>query len=538
MKNIVAYNSITTGFFDNNTIGWGDASNNASDDGTHPGTDGVLITADPFEADGYTPSQGGQLDAAGIDVGVILGADGQPFALFPAIGAYPTYIPSDSVAPILTNPTSEGDFQGLLCKVDTDEAYGVLFAVATDTATKPEPEQVEAGQDHLGATANDSNLSTVTTAGSQSLLMGNVEVGSTQYVHFVHKDASGNYSLVVTAASIVVPTYYAQVIYDGMVIPPDSILHLYDGTHTGADASTTLTTALDLTLDAVVGRVCKNTADGSEGIITGNTAGPNSVITVTLAGGTDNLFDTGDTYEIQIDADNPDVIWYDRTTIFVGDSASFSWYLEDVSEDQLSTEYTAIYTLSGQPDGTYNITINDKGVVSFDYIGNFTLNLTDDLINGDVLSNIQGDGIINGHNLVITGSIENITSLYKLTIYLTGTNSIGTVINPGTGYGQVNILYPVPITVTVTDSDTKLPIELAAVQLYLTSDYSTEVISGLTDAMGVITTTYNYIPSVGDVGVEGWVRQMDLLNDDYTPKDISGEITENGLAIAVSLTKL
>ncbi|MCP3672177.1 MAG: hypothetical protein GY814_17455, partial [Gammaproteobacteria bacterium] len=227
-KNLVAYDN-TIDFDDTGGSGWGDSSNNASEDGTHPGTDGVLITADPFEADGYTPSQGSQLDAAGIDAGVILGADGQPFALFPAIGAYPTYIPFDDVAPILTNPTSEGDITGLLCKVDTTEATGILFTVATDTATQPTPGQVEAGQDHLGATANDSAFGAVTTMGSQSVLMGNVEVGSTQHVHFVHKDAAGNYSLVVTAASIAVPTYYAQVIYDGMVIPPDSILHLYDG---------------------------------------------------------------------------------------------------------------------------------------------------------------------------------------------------------------------------------------------------------------------------------------------------------------------
>ncbi len=346
----------------------GTYSNNASDDGTHPGLDGVLVTADPYEADGYTPSQAGQLTGMGIDVGVTHGADGKPFALIPAIGAYPAYLPFDGVSPTLTNPTSEGDTTGLLCKTDTNEATGILFTVATDTATQPTPEQVEAGQDHLGATANDSVFGAVTSTGSQSLVMSNVTVGTTQHVHFMHKDASGNYSLVVTAASIVVPDYYAQVIYDGMVIPPDSILHLYDGTHTGADASVALTTALNLALDGVVGRVCKNTTDGSEGIITGNTAGPNSVITVTLAGGTDNLFDTGDTYEIQIDADNPDVIWYDRTTTFVGDSTSFSWYLFDASEDQFSPEHTAIYTLSGQPDGVYNITINVKGVVSFDPI--------------------------------------------------------------------------------------------------------------------------------------------------------------------------
>ncbi|MCP3672176.1 MAG: hypothetical protein GY814_17450, partial [Gammaproteobacteria bacterium] len=152
----------------------GTYSNNASDDGTHPGLDGVTVTADPFEADGYTPSQGGQLTSMGIDVGVTHGADGNPFALFPAIGAYPTYIPSDSVAPILINPTSEGDTTGLLCKVDTDEANGILFTVATDTATQPTPEQIEAGQDYLGATANDSAFGAVTSTGSQSLLMSNV----------------------------------------------------------------------------------------------------------------------------------------------------------------------------------------------------------------------------------------------------------------------------------------------------------------------------------------------------------------------------
>ncbi len=97
MKNIAAYNSATAGFFSTNPAnGWGDASNNASDDGTHPGTDGVLITADPFEADGYTPSQAGELTAAGVDVGIILGADGKPFAPVPAIGAYPAYVPSVS----------------------------------------------------------------------------------------------------------------------------------------------------------------------------------------------------------------------------------------------------------------------------------------------------------------------------------------------------------------------------------------------------------------------------------------------------------
>ncbi|MCP4468707.1 MAG: hypothetical protein GY813_18425, partial [Halieaceae bacterium] len=157
----------------------GTYSNNASDDGTHPGLDGVTVTADPYETDGYTPSQVGELTAAGIYAGVTHGADGKPFALVRAIGAYPAYLPDESVSPILSSPTSEGDITGLVCKVDTDEATGILFTVATDTTTKPTPEQVEAGQDHLGASANDSQFDAVTTTGTQSRLMSKIEVGST-----------------------------------------------------------------------------------------------------------------------------------------------------------------------------------------------------------------------------------------------------------------------------------------------------------------------------------------------------------------------
>ncbi|MCP3672782.1 MAG: hypothetical protein GY814_20645, partial [Gammaproteobacteria bacterium] len=127
----------------------GTYSNNASDDGTHPGLDGVTVTADPYETDGFTPSQAGQLTGMGIDVGVTHGADGKPFALIPAIGAYPAYLPDDSVSSILTNPTSEGDTTGLLCKVDTNEATGILFTLPTDTATNHEPKQLQAHHEHL-----------------------------------------------------------------------------------------------------------------------------------------------------------------------------------------------------------------------------------------------------------------------------------------------------------------------------------------------------------------------------------------------------
>ncbi|MCP3672723.1 MAG: hypothetical protein GY814_20335, partial [Gammaproteobacteria bacterium] len=158
---------------------------------------------------------------------------------------------------------------------------------------------------------------------------------------------------------------------------------------------------------------------------TGNTAGPNSVITVTLAGGTDNLFDTGDTYEIQIAADNPDVIWYELATTFVSDSASFNWYLEDVSEGQSSPEYTAIYTLLGQPDGEYSIAINDKGIVSFDPI------TIGDVIVGDVtnpLAVVVGTGTAGA---IAVGAVTNpIAIVIGTGTAATGVPGIGAVTSP------------------------------------------------------------------------------------------------------------
>jgi hypothetical protein len=91
----------------------------------------------------------------------------------------------------------------------------------------------------------------------------------------------------------------------------------------------------------------------------------------------------------------------------------------------------------------------------------------------------------------------------------------------------------VTITVTVLDDSTDSGIELAHVQLYLTSDYSTEVLSGATNASGIITDSYS---GSTPVDVEGWARNVDFVASDYRPEDISGEITSNGLAITVRLT--
>ncbi len=93
-----------------------------------------------------------------------------------------------------------------------------------------------------------------------------------------HRVQSGDY---VTFASIV-----------GM-----TELNDISGTHDGAnDASVLSDSGLSLGVNDLVGAYLFNTTDGSFGAITANTA---TTITATLAGGTENDWDTGDAYEVR-----------------------------------------------------------------------------------------------------------------------------------------------------------------------------------------------------------------------------------------------
>ena len=68
------------------------------------------------------------------------------------------------------------------------------------------------------------------------------------------------------------------------------------GTHNGANNASILSdSGATWTADAFIGLTVRNTTDGSEGVITDNDG---TTITATLAGGTDNDWDSGDAYEI------------------------------------------------------------------------------------------------------------------------------------------------------------------------------------------------------------------------------------------------
>lgn len=96
------HNIVTTSTCDSSWVATGafldsSCSNNASFDGAQPGVNGVTLSGDPFEADGYTPSVGGLLDGAGSTTYTV--TDDAASRLFnspPSIGAYevPNTVPT------------------------------------------------------------------------------------------------------------------------------------------------------------------------------------------------------------------------------------------------------------------------------------------------------------------------------------------------------------------------------------------------------------------------------------------------------------
>ena len=72
----------------------------------------------------------------------------------------------------------------------------------------------------------------------------------------------------------------------------------FSGTHTGSSGASTLTdSTLSLGANSLVGLTLLNVTDGSSGTITANTT---NTISVSLSGGTDNDFDSGDSYRVRL----------------------------------------------------------------------------------------------------------------------------------------------------------------------------------------------------------------------------------------------
>ena len=112
------------------------------------------------------------------------------------------------------------------------------------------------------------------------------------------------------------------------------------GKHTGADGEATVLTDSDLSLadDVLNGYTIYNLTDGSSGLITDTTA--NTIVcSGGISGGTGNVWDEGDEYQVRTTECNKRYIYGSR-----GDTAADAWagpfYFIDVIDDNTTTAYT------------------------------------------------------------------------------------------------------------------------------------------------------------------------------------------------------
>lgn len=120
---------------------------------------------------------------------------------------------ADTTPPTLSSPSGTGGLGVCTGSVSTNEAAGDLYAVATASATAPTQLQVRNGQDHTGAAALRVRSQAVTSTGAQSIPSGAISGGAgTRYWHFMHEDAAGNRSAVVSSAGFSVTASATQLV--------------------------------------------------------------------------------------------------------------------------------------------------------------------------------------------------------------------------------------------------------------------------------------------------------------------------------------
>lgn len=230
---------------------------------------------------------------------------------------------ADATAPVLSSPTGTATGSTTASgTVSTDEGNGTLYFYASTNASE------------TAATIKASGSSqAVSGTGSQAVSFTGLTGSTTYYAHYVQDDASSNESNVVSSSSFKTgitignvfwdaPTGWEYAVYDGGVIPQDSVMmHSYGTDDTSSAAAFLTDTTASWTIDDLIGLKVLNKTDGSEGTITDNTA---TTVTATLSGGLNNNWDAGDIYEIVINLDTNDQIVYEEATSLGGTISAMS----------------------------------------------------------------------------------------------------------------------------------------------------------------------------------------------------------------------
>lgn len=178
----------------------------------------------------------------------------------------------------------------------------------------------------------------------------------------------------------------------------------FAGTHTGSSAASVLTDSTESwTADALVGRTITNTTDGSSGTITANTA---TTVTATLSGGTDNDWDTGDSYTISTGA-------LSHGVVLVGIAGA---YISDVQVKGFTAAAAYGFALIGNPnvvlnEGSVNCEGHYNTIVGCYFFGNY---------HGVYLGGVAGAGQAN--NNVFVGGASRLNTSRDVTFGPTNSN--------------------------------------------------------------------------------------------------------------------
>jgi hypothetical protein len=165
---------------------------------------------------------------------------------------------------------------------------------------------------------------------------------------------------------------------------------LTSGAHTGSNNASVLTDSGQAwAIDAFVGKTITNITDGSTGTITANTA---TTITATLAGGTDNDFDTGDRYVISNTTSRFFLI-LDETNVLIRDcefSDMANNALSILGSTQITVENCRFRNLR-QANGITGITIGGNDA---DTVASSIVNVVGCLFKNDSVAGYGAAGII------------------------------------------------------------------------------------------------------------------------------------------------
>lgn len=241
---------------------------------------------------------------------------------------------SDVTAPVLSLPTAttltDTTASGTVTSANDDN--GTLYWYVSTSGTPPSTANHKTG---TGAVAFGNQAVTATGLQTVSSITG-LTASTTYYVHYLHTDASSNDSNQATSSSFATyatpitinnvlwgtQTGWEYAVYDGGAIPSGSVMYYETGIDdTSANAAFLTVSTASWSIDEWVGFKLINVTDGSEGVITANT---DTTITATLSGGTSNDWESGDVYEIVINADTNDQIVYQTTTSLSGTITAMS----------------------------------------------------------------------------------------------------------------------------------------------------------------------------------------------------------------------